>query len=159
MHRFRFTLSTLTLCVAFAALVFASLRSSSEIWSGLLFTLTAVILFVAVVGALYSRSTARAFWVGFALLGWGHWVLGYGPWFQTHVSPKLLTQGLAVYVEGRLLRPGQASLATLPQFSSRLVLVDRPVWRACHSVLTLLIALLGALVARLFYDRANTSAS
>jgi hypothetical protein len=53
----------------------AALANPTALWEGVVFALTLLTLFTAIVGVLYRRGAGRAFWVGFALFGWGFFVL------------------------------------------------------------------------------------
>jgi hypothetical protein len=69
----------LTLTVG-CALALAALRSGSRLWLSLFYTFTVVILLVAAIAARVKRRPARTFWFGFAVFGWGFFLLGMVPW-------------------------------------------------------------------------------
>jgi len=104
MTQFRFSLAGLMGAMFVVAIALAAMVSTSDVWSTSLFSAAAFALFVAILGIIYCRERLRAFWVGFAVLGWGYMLLGYGPWFQNHVSPSLLTSALASSLYPKLLR-------------------------------------------------------
>jgi hypothetical protein len=48
-----------------------AVTNPSAFWEGTVFVVTLILLFTAIVGAIYRKSGARAFWLGFSLFGWG----------------------------------------------------------------------------------------
>jgi hypothetical protein len=76
MVRFRVSLAGLLLVVLFAGLVLAALRSGSDAWARSIYTATAAALLFAGVAARYRG----VFWHGFAVVGAGYFVVGFGPW-------------------------------------------------------------------------------
>ena len=104
MKRLRFSLLGLLGVIALIAVACAALRSASEIWGSAAFTLTVAALFVALVGVIFRQRASRAFWGGFALLGWGYLLLVFGPWFKDNVSQQLLTTKLLDYLQPKLQR-------------------------------------------------------
>lgn len=91
MSRPRFSIAGLMGLVVVVAVGVAALRSGSEDWAGIVLTLTLGLLGAAVLGAIYRTGPRRAFWVGFALFGWGYLALTYAPWFGSEVGPRLAT--------------------------------------------------------------------
>ena len=76
MGRFRVSLAGLLLAVFYVGLVFAALRSGSDAWMRSIYTLTAALLGFAGIAAKYRG----VFWHGFAVVGVGYFVIGFGPW-------------------------------------------------------------------------------
>ena len=70
MRRFRFTIASFGGVVLFAAVGFAALRSSSAGWDSAVFGGALVILTGSLVLAVQRRGRSRAYWVGFAIVGW-----------------------------------------------------------------------------------------
>ncbi|MBI3463189.1 MAG: hypothetical protein HY000_09040 [Planctomycetes bacterium] len=93
----RFSLTSLMATVTLAALACVALRFASPLWAGaaLMFTLT--VLLVAVLGALFRRAEARAFWLGMAVAGGAYLLLIFGPGFGNHVGARLLTTVVLEY--------------------------------------------------------------
>ena len=71
----RFPIAGLMGAVLVVALGLAALRNASEIWASVIFLLTCGLLCLAIVGTLCRRDAERAWWLGFALFGWGYLVL------------------------------------------------------------------------------------
>ena len=100
--RFRFSLRELLGFTALAALGCGGLLHPSEYADSFAFTFTVIALFVAVLGAIAKRGSARMFWLGFAVAGWGylwvaHWADEDHPYFagwQLQTSGPLLTTKL-----------------------------------------------------------------
>ena len=55
-----------------------ALRSGSDLWFSVFYTLTTFILLVAILAARLRRGYERAFWFGFAVFGCGYYLLGLG---------------------------------------------------------------------------------
>jgi hypothetical protein len=91
----RFTLARTAALVFVFALVLASLRLSSRVWAGSVLMLTLAILSFAILGVVYRRGSHRAFWLGFALLGWGYMALASHFWWDRNtVRPHLPTTSI-----------------------------------------------------------------
>jgi hypothetical protein len=76
-----------------AAVGIAALKNPSDWWSSGLFTFTLALFLIATVGAFQGRN--RAFWLGFALFGWGYMIASYEPWSRFATTPPpLVTTGL-----------------------------------------------------------------
>jgi len=88
---FRVTIAGLMALVLYVAVGFAALKTPSEAWA----TLTLLLLTLALLGSIFTRGGNRAFWGGFAIAGWSYWILSFGPWFDTHIGPRLATKSLA----------------------------------------------------------------
>jgi hypothetical protein len=71
----RFSIAGLMGAVLTAALGLTALRSASETWAGVALLATCGVLGLAVVGVVSRAADERAWWLGFALFGWGYLVL------------------------------------------------------------------------------------
>ena len=58
-------------------------------------TALVLLLLLSIPAAIYARGQVRAFYVGFATVGWGYFFLTYTPWFETSVSRLLLADRIA----------------------------------------------------------------
>jgi len=182
MSRPHFSLGTLLLAVLSAGVAFAALKSPSDTWASALFTLAVAVLLVATLGAVHRRERGRAYWLGFALFGWVYLILSLVP----EPAPRLATTGLLDALFARVHGHGHAeqvfSLAFSPQ-GNRLVsqgvgFTSVRVWdastgrplspasadpegfrRVGHSLLTLLIALVGGWVSRYLHGARNRQPS
>jgi hypothetical protein len=101
----RFRIRTLIAAVAALAVSLAAIRGASELWASALFSLVLGILGASVLAFVLRNGRERAGWLGSALFGWGHLVLVYGPWFDAHVAPYLITT--------KMLRVSHETLASL----------------------------------------------
>jgi hypothetical protein len=86
----RVTLSALMAFVAFLAIALSSLSEPTDLWSKAIFSLAIAACGLALLGMLFRRGPGRAFWAGFFVFGAGYLTLCFGPWFDTHVMPRLL---------------------------------------------------------------------
>jgi hypothetical protein len=71
----RFSIKWMLIGIAGAAVACAALVNASELWAAIVYAATLVCLFVALVGAIFRRGRQRAFWTGFAVFGWGYFLL------------------------------------------------------------------------------------
>ncbi|HEV3164060.1 MAG TPA: hypothetical protein VGZ22_08515, partial [Isosphaeraceae bacterium] len=71
---------------------------------------------IGTLGAIFRRGPRRAFWAGFAILGWGYLALAFGPWFASSVRPHLLTTRLFDLLHARL-HPGTDSVVMADYFA------------------------------------------
>jgi hypothetical protein len=62
----------------------AAIANPTPFWEASIFALTLLMLFTAVVAAIYRTNGARAFWLGFSLFGWGFYALSSGDSFVFH---------------------------------------------------------------------------
>jgi hypothetical protein len=131
------------------------------------------------VGALIRRGKARAFWTGFAVLGWSSLTLSFGPWFEgsaVMTPPLFSTRALAwIY---RFANPREGMEMTIVSPHSQLgkdsplgglVMIDiedrsdarvrgeslmlLTYSQVGHSLATLVLGLIGGLVGLIFAHR------
>lgn len=152
MSRFQFSLARLIGVVFAIAICCAALRYASKLWASTVFTLTLGILFVGLLLAVYRRAEARAFWVGFSLLGWGYLLMVFGPWFRSAVHNLLLTTRMLDYIAEKLsVSGGRVELAILlgdSWYAAPFVVIG-------HLLLLLAIAFSGGMMASHFFRQAN----
>jgi hypothetical protein len=73
----RFPIAGLMGAVLAIALGLAALRNATETWAGATFLVTCAVLCLAIVGVVCRRDAERAWWLGFALFGWGYLCLAF----------------------------------------------------------------------------------
>jgi hypothetical protein len=179
MSRPRLSLSGLMVLIFVVGVGIAALRDASETWAGIVLLLTLGLLAVSILGVVYRREARRAWWVGFALFGWGYAALTLAPWSKPE---KLPTHFLLDYLYARLsLRkvvamepfaasagldqdqfivldpnPSHDSLPGVPQGSDAVFAIgtiDLKAFRAIgHCLFALVAGFVGAFVARWFYS-------
>jgi hypothetical protein len=98
----RIHISALVGLVALCAATFAALRTSSPYWASAMVSLAVLALLGSVVASLWGRH--RAGWSGFAVFGWGYFVLTFTSPFRDVVRPHLITS-VAIVESYRLLYP------------------------------------------------------
>jgi hypothetical protein len=98
----RINISTLIGLVVLCAATFAALRTSSPYWASAMVSFTVLALLGSVVACLWSRH--RAGWSGFAVFGWGYFLLTFTSPFRDVVKPHLLTS-VAIVESYRHLHP------------------------------------------------------
>ncbi len=105
----RFSLKQLLLATALVAVGCVALRSANTTWVGVMFGLTWLALAASLLLALYRDGPSRAFWVGFAALGWLYLLLlmycwnlpeGVYRWGTPLRSDELITTRLSHKLHG-----------------------------------------------------------
>lgn len=79
MPKLRYTNNQLLIVMGLLAASCGLLVTASEWSASFVFSVTIATLTVAVLGAICRRGRARAFWLGFAVVGWGYLVLVHTP--------------------------------------------------------------------------------
>jgi hypothetical protein len=87
MKRVRFTVASLLGLVLFAAVGTAALRAATDLWDSIVFSATVLVLLAAVLLAVHRTERKRAYWLGFALVGWVYLGVSLVP----PVASRLLT--------------------------------------------------------------------
>jgi len=99
MHRFRFSLLAMFGFVAVVAVACAALARPSQLWLVVVSASSLGSLFYAVLAAAYGRNARRAFWLGFAVVGWGYVALEWKE--ASSIAPtEFITNRLQAVVEG-----------------------------------------------------------
>ncbi len=109
----RFSVRTLMVLIVGAAAGLAALRDASEIWAGIMLTLVLSILGTAIFGAIYKRGRRRADWLGFAVFGWGYFMLAFGPGFSTELGNRLPSTRLLIALHPRDAKSGSWASSSL----------------------------------------------
>jgi hypothetical protein len=162
MTRYRFTLAQLMAIVLFIGFGFAALRLATVLWASAIFTLTVVILLVAVLGAMARQGRARMTWAGFALFGWVYLGTTFGPWAAVHgvAAPPYATRWPLDYWDVKLWS-GRGRVDTAP-VGEMLFPRFPPAWpgrdafqarRIGHCFAAILFGLVGAVSGRFLASR------
>jgi hypothetical protein len=85
MRDFRVNIVSILGAVLFVGFGFAALRQADDLWNSSLFSLTIGFLLAAVLLAIYRTEARRAFWIGFALFGWGYLSVSLIPLTQSRL--------------------------------------------------------------------------
>ena len=99
----RFTIAALMGIIALCATAFTALRTSAPYWAAVLVSVTVVALLGSLVTCVLGRQ--RAGWTGFAIFGWGYFLLTFTSPFRDVVRPHLLTS-VAIVESYRHVHPG-----------------------------------------------------
>lgn len=99
--RFRFSIRGVLLVTGLVAMALAALANPSRFWLGTIYGVALLLLFVGILGMIYRREHARAFWTGFVIFGFGYLGLNFGPF--AGLSSKLPTTLILEYVNERML--------------------------------------------------------
>jgi hypothetical protein len=103
MGRIRFSIASLLVVVLILGVGFAALRESNDPWESGVFTLTLVALLVSILLVIHRTESRRAFWMGFALFGWGYLVLSLVP----SIESRLMTSKALAYLNSKV--PGRTA--------------------------------------------------
>src|SRR2546422_2969926 len=117
MNLLRFSLLSLLLLVVAAAFAFAALRSMSDVWASAAFTLTLAVLCMAILRAIFQEGGHRAYWTGFAVVGWTYPLVAFSPFLKSE-SPELLTSKFLQYVYSKLPQQIRFPPAALQQLTA-----------------------------------------
>jgi hypothetical protein len=98
----RLTIAGVTVLIALCGVTFAALRISSPYWASAMVSLTVLILLGSLVSGIWGRH--RALWSGFAIFGWGYFLLTFTAPFRDVVRPHLFTS-VAIAESYRYLHP------------------------------------------------------
>ena len=102
MNRIRFTIASQLVVVLLVAVGFAALRETSDLWDSGVFTLALAVLLVSILFAVHRTGSERAFWLDFALFGWGYLGLSLVP----SIEPRLLTAKALAHLDPKV--PGRS---------------------------------------------------
>src|SRR5437763_875362 len=74
----RYSLAGMLAVVLVAAIGMAGLRYASYEWASGIFLLTCATLALSIVGVVCRQGPLRAWWLGYAVFGWGYMALAFG---------------------------------------------------------------------------------
>lgn len=103
MKAFRLSIGSLLLLILLLGVGLAGLTHPSETWTSVLFSALMLALLAAVVGVLLTQGHWRAFWVGFAVFGWGYWMMSSAPYLAQSFRRVLITDRLLDIAYPRLI--------------------------------------------------------
>jgi hypothetical protein len=168
MPKSRMTIASLLGLIAIVAMILTALRSGSNDWFKLNYTLVFLTLVYAAIAARYRGP----FWYGFAIAGWAYFLIAFGPWIGTQqvghpqhaVNRNIVTSLFLEIVSAIMDRIDAISHAegTPPVDSVSMMMANlRSANRdgICHCSLTLLFACLGGFVSRTLAKREREARS
>ena len=136
----RFSLRSLLGAVAFIAAALASLIQPWRSWCpALVLTATLFLLLVAIPASVFAHGRERAFYVGFAFVGWSYFLLAYAPGLDASVGRQLLAKPIAESI----CFAATGSLGDIQQFL-----------KITHTLFTIALAYAGGIATRRCYERA-----
>jgi hypothetical protein len=95
----RITIAELMFIVLVTAIGLAAIRSGSPAWAGAMLSITIFAMICSLLGVALRRAQRRAYWLGFATLGWSYLLIMYVPWLHANVGQFLLALNLFEYLE------------------------------------------------------------
>jgi hypothetical protein len=111
MSRIRFNIVSLLVVVLVLGVGFAALRESNDLWDSGLLTLTLGALLISILLAVHRTEARRAFWLGFALFGWGYLALS----LVQPIESRLATTKVLAYLDSKV--PGRTQSFFKVQFT------------------------------------------
>jgi len=161
MKRLQASILAIILMVAVCAMAFTALRTASKVWYSALYTFTAFLLLFAVLAARFRRGHERAFWFGFAVFGWGFFLMGLGPWMNPFansdrptghsLNPNLLTSKVIFFLVPYLRKDANA-LGAIDEITENTIGI-------AHLLMSLTIAITGGIIAALLRRRPRSTTS
>jgi hypothetical protein len=164
MRKSRITIARLLGVIVILGMIFAGLRSGSNDWFKLIYTVVFLTLIFAAISARY----LGAFWHGFAIAGWAYFLIGFGPWIGSPpgseplqaVNRNIVTSVVLEIVSAIMYRVDAAALGgALPPTDPASMMISqlRSANRdgICHGALTILFAFVGGFVARVVARRGD----
>jgi hypothetical protein len=157
MKRLRTSIFGMALVVALFAMAFAALRSASDLWFSAVYTFTVVLLLLTVIVARFRRGDEKAFWFGFAVFGWGFFLLGFGLWINplanfefeegepSRLNPNLLTSK-AIFLLVTHLRKHADELEDIEKITWNTIGI-------AHLLITMVLAICGGMIGALVRRR------
>jgi hypothetical protein len=140
--RFHFSIASLMGGIIFLGVSLAALKNPSIFWNSLFFSVTGGTLVVSILCAAYREGKERTFWLGFAVLGWGHFLLA----FWGNEVPYLLTD--------YALKSLQEVIGLRESMGGGTLDLDGISRQIALSIVTLVVAFLGGhITARIFAAR------
>ena len=133
------------------AMAFTALKTASDLWYGAFYTFTTVVLLAAVIAARFRRGNEKAFWFGFAVFGWGFFVLGLNPFndegngIEIALNRNLLTSRAILFLVP-YLRTATDDLEHIDKITTNTIGI-------AHLLITLAIAIGGGMIAILIRRR------
>jgi len=133
----RFSLKSLFGAVSVVALSLASLLQPWRSWCpSLVLTGLLSLMLLSIPCTIYARERVRAFYVGFAIVGWGYFLLAFAPGLEASVGRRLLAGTIAESI----CYAATGSLGDFPQFL-----------KVTHTLFMFILAYLGGLTASRCY--------
>lgn len=165
----RFSIKWMLIGIAGVALACAALVSASDLWAAIVYAATLVCLFVAIVGTAFRRGRHRAFWTGFAVFGWGYFLLmgatlenplgGRASALPTHPLLMKLHDAVAKETSVSITRRARAVYENEYVRMTNRRPRQREFAKVGHLVLLLLFASAGGLVGQYFFASSETEGS
>ena len=153
--------------IAIIALGLAALSRRTELWESVTATVMLFGLLAGIVGLALARGSARVFWIGFSVFGWGYFVFVSGPWSHENFRARLWTNDLAgkLYTKATTVPPGivighgvagvYANTRPIPTDINRISQELGVFVQICHELMTLAIATLAGLACLLVERRSR----
>jgi hypothetical protein len=162
MKKYRISIADLMAFILLVAVGFAALKNPTEPVASATFSLTMVMLLLALVGVGFRRGDKQLFWAGFATFGWG--TLAFDLSTGALIPPRLFSSLLIAHltrfmpisepsnIQMGVSITGFASTVT-GSFAGSNPFAFMPFFQIGHSIAVLMIALLGTMLVRIFARR------
>jgi hypothetical protein len=164
MKTIAFSIRGLLAAVTLIAVGLFALLNASPLWDSIIVSLTLLLLLTALLSLACRPGPRRAFWIGFAIFGWGYLILVDGPIvardltvrsnLPTNVVLDMLHMGLARVIDPSSVdrMPPNVRAQRSPSRQNIVRLPNRPSFRHIgHCLWAWLLAVIGGFMARHFY--------
>ena len=94
MHGLDFSIKAMLLAMATIALAIAGMTNASLWWGSICLSFLLAMLTLSLLGTVFRRGRLRAFWIGFAIVGWMYAALLYAPGLDRQIGHRLITTKL-----------------------------------------------------------------
>ena len=150
MRTLRISIAGLMGAVLVAAVGLAALQNASQTWAGAMYLTTYGVLGLAIVGAICRGFPERAWWLGFGVFGWGYLVL-IAYWGGWRPIDELRLETLPTSIVLAAVWPKLGPPIDLASQSPDPLIIYRCYSRIGHDLWALLAALLGGILARVYF--------
>lgn len=161
MRKQQISIAGLMVFIVLVAAGIAALKNQTEPVASATFTVTMVMLLLALVGVGFRRGNKQLFWAGFATFGWGTLAFDlstgalipprlFSSFLIAHLTRIIPTPDLPTYATGTYT--GSAVAVTISNPASN-AFAFMPYFQIAHSEAILFVALLGAILVRIFAKR------
>jgi hypothetical protein len=149
--RMRLTIAHLFAFILIAGIAMAALARPSELRAKVVYTATLTALLVGLLGAIIARGRSRAFWSGFALVGWSCIAIRIIPWLEPLGRASLLGPD-ALGELARLIYPIDTSKVVMLGDAQKVQELRQYFQETAFALLVLALALVGGLAGRHFHS-------
>jgi hypothetical protein len=114
----RFSIRTAMALVLVSGVGLAALRNANDFWVGIIFSTALYAVGAAVLGAVFLKGHARAWWLGFSLFGGCYLAFTYAPGVADTLKPHLATSWLLNRIYLQVYEPAARADLEIPKLQA-----------------------------------------